>query len=131
MSSASSGSQNNGGQFKSAAEDSSSASRMAEPSLLERVLRQTLEVCGPDEPIDPIEMQALQEVAIRHRGRPLELEPVAVELVAAVIDGLCPAKKNTDFWRNLTVQVAGILMDDPSTFARMNSFWIRLGGGKM
>jgi hypothetical protein len=130
MSSAASGSQNNGGRPKPAAEDASAPPRAADSSLLERVLRQTLEICGPNEPIDPAEMQALREVADRYRGRPLELEPVAVELVAAAIDGVCPARKNSEFWRNLSVQVARILMDDPATFARMNSLWIRLGGEK-
>jgi hypothetical protein len=55
---------------------------------------------------------------------------VAVELVAAVIGGLCPVKKKSEFWRNLSVQVARILMDDPTTMARLNAFWIRLGGGE-
>ena len=127
MSSASSGSQKNGGPSKPA-EEASAMPRTADSALLERVLRQTLEVCGPDEPIDPAEMRALRNVAERYRGRPLDLEPVAVELVASAIDGVCPAKKNAEFWRNLTLQVARILMDDPSTFTRMNSLWIRLGG---
>ena len=128
MSSAASGSEKNGGRPKPAAEDASALPRTADSSLLERVLRQTLEICGPDEPIDPAEMQALREVAARYRGRPLEIEPVAVELVAAAIDGFCPAKKNTEFRRHLALQVARTLMDDPSTFARMNALWIRLGG---
>jgi hypothetical protein len=129
MSSASSGSQNNGGQQKHAEEISSSSPRAAESGLLERVIRQTLELCQPGGSIDAADMRALRDVAERYRGRPLEFEPVAVELVAAAIDGLCPAKKNTDFWRNLCAQVARILMEDPSTFARMNSFWLRLSGG--
>ena len=125
------GSRNNPGQAKPAAEDASSAQRPSDPALLERVLRQTLDTFGPDEPLDPAEMQALREIADRYRGRPLELEPVAVELVAAVIDGICPAKKKTEFWHDLTLQVARILMDDPSAYARMNSLWIRLGGGEL
>jgi|WetSurMetagenome_2_1015567.scaffolds.fasta_scaffold848328_2 hypothetical protein len=122
MSSAPSGSQNNGGRYQSA------APRPAEAALLERVLRQTLDICGPDEPLDAAEMRALREVAERHRGRPLELEPVAVELVAAAIDGIRPTGKNPAFWRELTAHVARIMLDDPATFARMNSLWIRLGG---
>jgi hypothetical protein len=109
-------------------EDASAMPRTVDSGLLERVLRQTLAVCGPDEPIDATEMQALREVAARYRGRPLELEPVAVDLVAAAIDGLCPSRKNGEFWRNVTLQVARLLMDDPSSFARMNALWIRLGG---
>ncbi|MCC6126793.1 MAG: hypothetical protein IT426_17660 [Pirellulales bacterium] len=128
MSSAASGSQNNGGSYRPAAEAASATPRPADSALLERVLRQTLEICGPNEPIDAAEMRALREVAERHRGRPLELEPVAVELVAAAIDGICPTEKNSDLWRNISAQVARILMDDPSTFARMKSLWIRLGG---
>jgi hypothetical protein len=51
--------------------------------------------------------------------------------VAAVVGGVCPAKKKSEFWRNVSLQVARTLMDDPSAFARLNSFWIRLGGGAM
>jgi hypothetical protein len=78
MSSAASGSQNNGGRPKPAAEDAGAMPRSVDATLLERVLRQTLEICGPNEPINPAEMQALRKVADRYRGRPLELEPVAV-----------------------------------------------------
>jgi hypothetical protein len=127
MSSASSGSQNNGGPFKPAANDVSPP-RAADSSLLERVLRQTQEIFGTAEPLDRNDLQALRDVAARYRGRPLELEPMAVELVAAAIGGICPSKKNTEFWRHVTVQVASILMNDPTTFARMNALWIRLGG---
>jgi hypothetical protein len=130
MSSAASDPQNNARQVTSNADESSMA-RAADSGLLERVLKQTLEICEIGEPVTRDEMQAFRDVAARHRGQPLELEPVAVELVAAAIGGLCPARNNSEFWRNLTVQVARILMDDPSTFARLNSFWIRLGGGEM
>ena len=51
-----------------------------------------------------------------------------VDNLQAAIDGFCPAKKNTEFRRHLALQVARTLMDDPSTFARMNALWIRLGG---
>jgi hypothetical protein len=54
---------------------------------------------------------------------------MAVELVAAAIGGLCPATKNTEFWRGITEKVARLLMDDPSSLTRLNSLWIRLGGG--
>jgi len=130
MSSPAFGSQNNGGRLKPAADDAAATARTADSGLLERVLRQTLEICGPDEPIDAAEMQALREIAARYRGRPLELEPVAVELVTAAIGGICPAKNNAEFWASIARQVARVLMDDPSTFARMNSLWVRLGGAE-
>jgi hypothetical protein len=128
MSSASSGFQNGGGPTKPTEEISSPPVR-PDSGLLERVIRQTLDLCQPGDSLDPSEMRAFMDVAERHRGRPLELEPVAVELVAAAIAGLCPAKKDTDFWRNLCLQVARTLLDDPASFARMNSFWNRLAGG--
>jgi hypothetical protein len=61
----------------------------AESNLLDRVLRQTLEHCEPGEPIQPAEMQALRDVAERYRSQPLELEPVAAEVVAAIVGGVC------------------------------------------
>jgi hypothetical protein len=120
------GSHNNAGHPKPSAGESFVPPRTADSTLLERVLQRTLAICQPDEPLDAAEMRALRDVAARHRGRPLELEPVAVELVAAAIDGLCPAKKNSEFWRNVTAQVARILIGDPSSFARLNALWIRL-----
>jgi hypothetical protein len=97
--------------------------------ILEKVLRQTLDACQPGDQIPAAEMDALRAVADRYRGRPLKLEPIAVELVAAAIAGLCPANKNTVFWRDLAARVAAILMDDPATTARLDSLWTRLGGG--
>jgi hypothetical protein len=120
------GSHNNAGHPKPFGGEMSAPPRAADSALLDRVLQQTLAICQPGEPLDAAEMRALRDVADRHRGRPLEFEPVAVELVAAAIDGLCPAKKNAEFWRNLSAQVARILIDDPSSFARLNALWIRL-----
>jgi hypothetical protein len=122
------GSHNNVGHQKPAAEDRSQP-RAADSTLLERVLQQTQAVFQTDEPLSDAEMQSLRAVADRHRGRPLELEPVGVELVAAAIDGICPSKKDSDFWRSVSLQVARILLDDPTTFARLNALWIGLGGG--
>jgi hypothetical protein len=122
------GSHNNAGHQQPAAEGRSS-SRAGDSTILDRVLQQTQAVFQTDEPLGDAEMRAFRQVADRHRGRPLELEPVGVELVAAAIDGLCPSKRDSEFWRNVAAQVARILIDDPTTFARLNALWIRLGGG--
>jgi hypothetical protein len=98
-----------------------------DPALLERVLRQTLTVCGSNEPLDAGSRKALREVVARHRGRPFSLEPVAVELVAAVLRANVEATSSSlDTWRAVSFQVARTLCDDPASRKRLEAFWGRL-----
>ena len=127
MSSAAIDPQNNGGEPEGGPEKAAQTPQPALSRLLEHVMRQTLECCETVEPLNAAEMRALGEVARRYRGRPLVLEPVAVELVEAVLDSFCPTANNSSrFWRNISVQVAQSIIDDPPALARLKTFWIRL-----
>ncbi len=80
------------------------------------------------QPLTAAEKRALEEVAGRMRGKPLET--VVAELVLAVLrqhisglpgfDELGPA---------LSQRVARTLIDDPSAKPRLESLWNRLQGG--
>jgi hypothetical protein len=97
---------------------------------LERVLRETLTMCGANEPLSAESRKALREVVTRHGGKPFSLEPVAVELVAAVLQARGPAGAESSGWRQaVTLQVARTLCEDPASRRRLEGFWARLNEG--
>ena len=72
-------------------------------------------------------MNALKEVARRHRGQPLSLEPVALELVKAALRPQLGALADTPgVYEKLSLQVARMLIDDPIAYDRLQGFWNRL-----
>jgi hypothetical protein len=95
---------------------------------LQQVLAETRETLLLDEPLAAGDQQALAEVARRHRGRPLTLEPVARELVSAILrnhfSGLPGFLRGE---QSLSAQVAQSLMEDPVARERLEAFWVRLG----
>ena len=99
------------------------------PELLEAVLRTTLAASGSEETVDPQTRQALAEVALRHRGKPVRDPPVAQELVAAVLrDQFGAIVSAPAAWEDLTSQVAQTLLDDPAASRRLECMWLRLSG---
>jgi hypothetical protein len=58
------------------------------------------------------------------------LEPVAIELVYAVLEGhfVVGASVAGEFWRTAAGHIAQTLLDDPGAKARLERFWTRLGG---
>lgn len=104
--------------------------RPADPALVERVLRQTLTMCGANEPLGAESRKALREVVSRHRGKPFGLEPVAVELVAAVLQSqMAAGSESSDIRQAVTLQVARTLCEDPASRRRLEGFWERLNEG--
>lgn len=103
-----------------------------DPALLESVLRETLETPVGDSSDDPLadgDMEALKEVARRHRGRPFSLEPVAVDLVEAMLHQQFPVRpESVDKWRAIAAQVAQTLCDDPHSYDRLRNLWKHLSG---
>lgn len=97
-----------------------------DPALLEEVLERSL-AAGP-EALDLSQRQALAEVARRHRGQPLAVEPMVVELVREVLRGQFPVAGGQGLWERLVLQVAESLWDDPAARARLEGLWKRLGG---
>jgi hypothetical protein len=99
----------------------------ADRELLDRVLEQTLARINEGVLFEAPDMNALKEVARRHRGQPLSLEPVAVELVQAALRPQMGSLAMTpQVWQQLTTQVARMLVDDPTAHDRLQGFWNRL-----
>jgi hypothetical protein len=106
----------------------SPAGRTYERSLLESVLQQTLEDSEAGVPLEDADSQALSEVVRRHRGQPLTLEPIAVELVQAVLwTHYGRLASSPEFWRTVSAEVAQTLFDDPVASPRLERLWHRLG----
>lgn len=105
----------------------SSGSSGIDSSLLEEVLRRTLEAAESLDAFEASDLKPLLEVAERHRGRPLELEPVAVDLVdAALRDYFRQGPGGMDEWRQISRRVAETLFEDPTARERLEAFWNRL-----
>src|SRR5687768_10299717 len=68
------------------APESASDRDVAQPALLQQVLKQTLAAMSSADRVAPAEMAALQSVAKRNLGQPLD-EEIATELVHAVLCG--------------------------------------------
>ena len=92
--------------------------------LLDKVLNETQDDGGQ---LDPAIQQALEAVARRHRGRPLIVDPVAVELVEAVLKTQLddPALLAAPL-RAMALRIAGTLCEDPLMNERLQAFWDRL-----
>ncbi len=94
--------------------------------LLDSVLRRTAEN-GSGGSLDPADRSAMEDVARRHRGESLAVEPVAAELVQSVLEAHfqgfnCPA----DSLKEMSQQIAAALLEDPVAGARLTKFWERL-----
>lgn len=97
-----------------------------ESTLLREVLQHTTEIGGEGEPLERREREALAEVARRYRGRPLVVEPVAAELVGAMLVTLLPAPANSAEDRAAIARhVAQTLVDDPRCKERLAAIWKR------
>jgi hypothetical protein len=110
------------------AEPSSEQIARSDPALLEKVVLQTLDALGSAaQSADSIDVQRLRTVAHRRRGQPLTLEPVAIELVRAILGpdfgGL---GDQPELFLSVSAQVARALMDDPSACRRLENLWARL-----
>lgn len=103
------------------------ADQLADPSILERVLEETLSESEAGTAVAPEELEALVQVARRHRGSSLVLEPVAVELVEAVLRArFSQLRISPAAWKRLSREIAGTLYDDPHLQQRLGRFWGQL-----
>ncbi len=100
-----------------------------DPDLLGRVLAETSEICGVDEPLDEADAAALREVARRFHGQPLVLDPIGVELVQTLLRSHFPAQPHdSQLWQAIAAKIALTLMDDPTSRKRLEALWVGLGG---
>jgi hypothetical protein len=123
MAASASGSSGTPGNYRPYRESADPANR----ELLDRVLEQTLARINEGQLFEEPDMNALKEVARRHRGQPFSLEPVALELVKAALKPQLGALADTPgMCDKLSLQVARMLLDDPVASGRLQSFWDRL-----
>lgn len=95
--------------------------------LLEQVLQETLAGGTSTDPLRRQQWQALVEVARRHRGEALVLEPVAVDLVEALLRSrFDQLQLPADSWQHMSRVIATTLLDDPHAQARLATFWGQL-----
>ena len=107
--------------------------RPAEPAVspdegaLEAAVRTTLESAPGDARATAEEIAALREVAVRFGPCPLNFEPIAIELVAAIINvnygGLY---RTPDVWRAIALKIASALYESPAARSRLENLWRRL-----
>ena len=104
-----------------------SEEKSADGGLLEQVLQETLFGSGDKGSLDEPLMASLVEVARRHQGQLLTLEPVLVDLVQAIvrINLSHLAAKDAD-WQAMSRQIAATLWEDELSQARLERFWNRL-----
>jgi hypothetical protein len=94
--------------------------------LLEQVVAET--IAAGNVAVSPQEREALLAVAHRHRGRPLEHEPVVPELVLAILQlRFNRLDLDTTEWQEMAVSVAATLLDAPDVRAHLQAYWDRLG----
>jgi hypothetical protein len=95
--------------------------------VLEDVLRQTASLYSFEPPVDPADLQPLQEVAARLGGTPFALDPVVNELVKAMLRRQLKA-----FWTSeeqlvsVAERVAQTLFENPDAHDRLENLWLRL-----
>jgi len=107
------------------------ASNESEPpldrALLEKVLLETLSASHQSTPEGGATLVALREVARRHRGQPLAVEPMAVEMIRAILRVSFPkAPVDSRSWQTMATRIAQTLLDDPVARERLKAFWAKL-----
>lgn len=93
--------------------------------LLDAVVQQTLS--GSSE-LNAEDLAALQEVAARHPGAPLDLNPVGIELVERLLQKRLPVvRAATPLSREMAETIARTLLDHPVIRPRLEDLWRQLG----
>jgi hypothetical protein len=107
-------------------EKSPGAEGAVDRGLLEKVVEQTLLSLGGSEPSSPEDKAALREVARRHNGRSFGLEPVAVEMVEAVLRDQLEQLRTHQSRRAMVVEIATTLYEDQDSHDRLLALWNKL-----
>jgi hypothetical protein len=98
-----------------------------DPALLEKVLERTRSAAESTDAADSADIQRLRSIAHRRKGQPLVVEPVVVEMVRAVLGAeFAGLDKDPERFRDMTLQIARTLMDDPAACKRLESMWRKL-----
>ena len=104
-----------------------SEEKTADGGLLEQVLQETLFGSGEGGSLDEPLMASLVEVARRHQGQPLSLDPVLVDLVQAIVRiNLSHLAARDADWQAMSRQIAATLWEDQPSQGRLERLWTRL-----
>lgn len=98
-----------------------------ESHLLEQVLASTSFAGGEINALPAEELEALRQVARRHSGGVLSVQPVLEELIEAILGkqlrALAPSSAGR---REMVVEIAQTLFDDSISRERLESLWLGL-----
>jgi hypothetical protein len=116
-----------GGYSPSRRDASDAAGVVPDSSLLEEVLKETLASGSSGEAIRAEDLSPLVDVARRHRGVQLELEPVVVELVESILKArFGHMSRSPELWRHVSLQIASTLYESSENRERLKRFWDHL-----
>lgn len=109
-------------------QEESQSAAVPDPALLEQVLEETLSGHALWQ-LEPVELQALANVAQRYPGAALVVDPVAVELVKSILKARFRALNASEvLWHDVSCQIATALCEAPDTRARLERLWSQLSG---
>jgi hypothetical protein len=112
---------------ESADRDEQALTSLPDESALDAAVRATLESADGDQQITAEEIGALREVARRLGATPLSLDPVAVELVEAIINvNYGQLHRSPEVWHAVAVRIATVLYESPAARTRLENLWLQL-----
>jgi len=121
------GQQPDGGESRPSSFKAALRGSVPDPALLLRVLEQTLSAGDAPDAIEAADIERLKSIARHRHGQPLAVEPVAVEMVRAVLGShFARLGKDPDTFNDMTLQIARTLMEDPAACKRLETLWSRL-----
>lgn len=107
------------------------AEPVVDADVMEKVLQETLSAADDDEPIDAAEFEVFQEVARRHAGQPLSLDPIVTELVQSILlYRFGEQMRRTRDWDKMPREIAETLWESPHSHDRIQRLWDRLAETK-
>lgn len=95
-------------------------------AALDEVLRETLDSLSHDKITQP-ELDALCEVARKHKNRSIDDEPVLIELVRVLLQKRFEFPSyNESEYESMSREIADCLRGAPALRQRLNQFWDRM-----
>jgi hypothetical protein len=119
--------QGNSADRDSASEQQAESAPLIADDALDAIVRATLESADDEAHVTNEEIAALAAVARRHRLAPLSYDPVAIELVEAIIQAnYGPLGRPPEVWHATAAKIAALLLESPASRARLENLWSRL-----
>lgn len=93
---------------------------------LERVLRDAL-LAKPNAALAMAEVAAMRALAARHHGKPLAVDPIVVDIVAALLSAAFRVRvEDSPSCMEMSRTIANSLWNDPVVRDRIDALWTRL-----